>query len=68
MWRIFDLLAPSAELHANRGVFPFSIKPETDVSPAKIMELLRELVGERRPATVQPGQALWDPGNDRLRA
>ncbi|MEY8830871.1 FAD-dependent oxidoreductase [Sedimentitalea sp. XS_ASV28] len=27
-----------------------------------------EIYGERRPATVQPDQPLWDPGNERLRA
>jgi len=42
VWRIFDLLSPSLELHANRGVFPFSVKPEATVDPAKIMELLRD--------------------------
>ena len=42
VWRVFDLLAPSLELNANRGVFPFSVKPEENVSPAKIMELLRD--------------------------
>jgi dipeptidase len=42
VWRVFDLLAPSLELNANRSVFPVSIKPEEQVSPAKIMELLRD--------------------------
>jgi dipeptidase len=42
VWRIFDLLAPSLELHANRSVFPFSVRVETEVSPGKIMELLRD--------------------------
>jgi len=41
-WRVLDLLAPSLELHANRNVFPFSVKPEKPVSPEKIMELFRD--------------------------
>jgi dimethylglycine dehydrogenase len=27
-----------------------------------------EIFGERFPATVQPGQAVWDPENQRIRA
>jgi dimethylglycine dehydrogenase len=27
-----------------------------------------EIFGERRKATVQPDQPLWDPNNDRIRA
>jgi dimethylglycine dehydrogenase len=27
-----------------------------------------EIFGERFPATVQPGQAVWDPTNERIRA
>ena len=42
VWRVFDLLAPSLELNANQGVFPVSVKPEEQVSPEKIMELLRD--------------------------
>ena len=42
VWRIFDLLAPTLELNANQSVFPVSVKPEEQVSPAKIMELLRD--------------------------
>lgn len=42
VWRVFDLLAPSLKLNANQGVFPFSVKPEVQVAPEKIMELLRD--------------------------
>jgi len=42
VWRAFDLLAPSLKLNANQSVFPVSIKPDEPVSPAKIMEILRD--------------------------
>jgi dipeptidase len=42
VWRVFDRLAPSLELHANRNLFPFSVKPEQPVGPETIMELFRD--------------------------
>jgi dipeptidase len=41
-WRVLSLLAPSLGLHPNGNVFPFSVKPEKPVTPAKIMELFRD--------------------------
>jgi dipeptidase len=41
-WRVFDLLAPSLELHANGENFPFSVKPEKKLAVADIMALFRD--------------------------
>jgi dipeptidase len=41
-WRVLSLLAPSLGLEPNANVFPFSVKPEKPVTPAKIMELFRD--------------------------
>lgn len=41
-WRVLSLLAPSLGLNPNSNVFPFSVKPEKPVSPARIMELFRD--------------------------
>jgi dipeptidase len=41
-WRVLDLLAPSLELHPNRNIFPFSVKPDKPVGPERIMEIFRD--------------------------
>jgi dipeptidase len=41
-WRVLSLLAPSLNLQPNSNVFPFSVKPEKPVAPARIMELFRD--------------------------
>lgn len=41
-WRVLALLAPSLKLDPNSNLFPFSIKPERKVSPARIMEIFRD--------------------------
>ena len=41
-WRVLDLLAPSLKLRPNANSFPFSVKPENRVTPAKVMELFRD--------------------------
>jgi len=41
-WRVLSLLAPSLKLDPNSNVFPFSVKPERKVSPARIMEIFRD--------------------------
>jgi dipeptidase len=42
VWRVFDLLAPSLELHGNANVFPVSVKPDEPVSAERIMEIFRD--------------------------
>jgi dipeptidase len=42
VWRVFDLLSPSLELHGNRSIFPFSVKPEKPVGAETVMELFRD--------------------------
>ena len=41
-WRVFDLLAPSLELDPNDKDYPFSVKPDTLVTIAQIMEIFRD--------------------------
>jgi len=41
-WRVLALLAPSLALHANANHFPFSVKPDAPVSPARVMEVFRD--------------------------
>jgi dipeptidase len=41
-WRVLSLLAPKLKLSPNANEFPFSIKPERKVSPARIMEIFRD--------------------------
>jgi dipeptidase len=41
-WRALDLLAPSLKLDPNSNNFPFSVKPDKPVSPARIMEIFRD--------------------------
>ena len=41
-WRVFSLMAPNMDLDPNGENFPFSIKPEKNVTPQKIMEIYRD--------------------------
>jgi dipeptidase len=41
-WRVFDLLAPSLELDPNDKDYPFSVKPDTLVKIARLMEIFRD--------------------------
>ena len=41
-WRVFDLLAPSLELDPNDKDYPFSIRPDTLVTIARLMEIFRD--------------------------
>ena len=41
-WRVLSLLAPSLELHPNRDVFPFSVKPDALVKPETVMNIFRD--------------------------
>ena len=41
-WRVFDLLAPSLELDPNDKDYPFSVKPDTLVTIAQIMDIFRD--------------------------
>ena len=41
-WRVLDLLAPSLELDPNAENYPFSVKPDTLVALAEIMEIFRD--------------------------
>jgi dipeptidase len=41
-WRVFDLLAPSLELDPNGENHPFSVKPDTLVTIARLMEIFRD--------------------------
>jgi dipeptidase len=42
IWRVFDLLAPSLELHSNANIFPLSVKPDGPVAAERIMEIFRD--------------------------
>ena len=41
-WRVFDTFAPSLELDPNAENFPFSVKPDTLVALAQVMEIFRD--------------------------
>ncbi|MBN1154627.1 C69 family dipeptidase [candidate division KSB1 bacterium] len=41
-WRVFDLLAPSLKLHPNAENYPFSIKPDTLVTLAKLITIFKD--------------------------
>jgi len=41
-WRVLSLLAPSLNLHANSENFPFSVKPDTLVTLAKLVEIFQD--------------------------
>ncbi|MCD6440609.1 MAG: C69 family dipeptidase [Candidatus Marinimicrobia bacterium] len=41
-WRVFDLVAPSLGLHPNSENYPFSVKPDTLVTMAKMVELFQD--------------------------
>ncbi len=42
IWRVMDLLCPSAEFDPNGENLPFSLRPESKISLEKVMELLRD--------------------------
>ncbi len=41
-WRVFDMLAPSLGLDPNAENYPFSVKPDTLVTIARLMEIFRD--------------------------
>ena len=41
-WRVLQLLAPSLNLHPNSENYPFSVKPDTLVTPQKIVEIFQD--------------------------
>ncbi len=41
-WRIFDLLAPSLDLHPNAQDYPFSVKPDTNVSLKDLVTVFKD--------------------------
>ncbi|HUV37722.1 MAG TPA: C69 family dipeptidase [Patescibacteria group bacterium] len=41
-WRVFDILAPSLGLDPNAENHPFSVKPDTAVTIARLMEIFRD--------------------------
>jgi len=41
-WRVFDLVAPSLGLHPDAENYPFSVKPDTLVTVAKMMQLFKD--------------------------
>jgi len=41
-WRVFDLLAPSLKLDPNAENYPFSVKPDSPVSLAKLREVFSD--------------------------
>ena len=41
-WRVFDLVAPSLNLHPNSENYPFSVKPDTLITLQKMVELFSD--------------------------
>ncbi len=41
-WRVFDLVAPSLELHPNSENYPFSVKPDSLVTLAKMVRIFQD--------------------------
>ncbi len=41
-WRVFDLLAPSLGLDGNAENFPFSVKPDSQVTMAKLISIFHD--------------------------
>ncbi len=41
-WRVLDLSAPSAGLHANSNLFPFSVKPDTLITLEKMVRMFQD--------------------------
>jgi dipeptidase len=41
-WRVLDLLAPSLHLQANSENYPFSVKPDTLVTVAKLVKIFQD--------------------------
>ena len=42
VWRVFDLVAPSLNLHPNTENYPFSVKPDTLITLEKMVELFSD--------------------------
>lgn len=41
-WRVFDLLAPSLKLDPNAENYPFSVKPDVQVTPEKLANVFKD--------------------------
>ena len=41
-WRVLDLLAPSLDLHPESENYPFSVKPDTLITVAKLVEVFQD--------------------------
>ena len=41
-WRVFDLLAPSLKLDPNSENYPFSVKPDSPVTPEKLVSVFKD--------------------------
>ncbi|MFH2025812.1 MAG: C69 family dipeptidase [bacterium] len=41
-WRVFDLVAPSLKLHPDSENYPFSVKPDTLITMAKMVDLFQD--------------------------
>ena len=41
-WRVFDLVAPSLKLDPNAENYPFSVKPDSLITTAKLMSIFRD--------------------------
>ncbi len=41
-WRVFDLLAPSLNLHPDDKDYPFSVKPDEKISIPKLVEVFKD--------------------------
>lgn len=41
-WRVFDLIAPSLKLDPNSENYPFSVKPDTLVTMAKLVQVFKD--------------------------
>ena len=41
-WRVFDLVAPSLGLHPDAENYPFSVKPDTLITMAKMVQLFQD--------------------------
>ncbi len=41
-WRVFDLVAPSLNLHPNSENYPFSVKPDTLVTMSKLVTIFQD--------------------------
>jgi len=41
-WRVFDLVAPSLNLHPNAENYPFSVKPDTLITMEKLVHIFKD--------------------------